>query len=233
MIVLLHSCRGARTINAPEYNLVPSIVDRVGLEEAAMAKAVSIASSTIWRVIVPAGLILLAFLNAPAVNQSFRDLMSVTARIQSMKTAWGEVVLKDRGRLTVSLRKAGLDRLTAEERQAIIEAIESLTGLQMLRLFTLPHQGIHCVYERPSADLRLYAFIDVDLEHRGLVATSHDDETRRRKAEEARVPDETNGLVQSCHRLSLTARGHDVKTALLGVIRDELDGGIAVAAEKP
>ncbi|WP_407521115.1 hypothetical protein [Methylobacterium oryzisoli] len=198
-----------------------------------MAKAVSIASSTIWRVVFPAGLILLAFLNFASVNQAFRDLLSVTARIQSMKTVWGELVLKDRDRLTVSLQKAGLDRLPPQERQAIIGAIGRLTGMQTLRLFTLPDRGIHCVYDRPSPDLRLYAVTDVDLEHHGLVSSSHDDDTRRRKTDEERQPDDGNGLVQSCHRLSLTERGLNVKTALLGIIRDEFDGGVAIAAEKP
>ena len=61
-----------------------------------MTKAISTVHNLIWSVVIPVGLVLLFCLNFGPINQSFRDLLSMTARIQAFKTTWMEVALKDR-----------------------------------------------------------------------------------------------------------------------------------------
>jgi hypothetical protein len=187
-----------------------------------MTKAISTFSNVIWSVIIPAGLILLVCLNFGTVNQSFRDLLSMTARIQTLKTSWAEVVLKDRDNITISLSRSRVSFKSPAERDVVIDAVTKLTGLQVERLFTVDASVPHCDYSRPDPQMRMYMTIDYELNEMGLLTSRPDPDATATEAQKS-YPD--IGTARSCHRLELTDRGYNAKTALIGIIREAFEDG--------
>ncbi|MFE1602800.1 hypothetical protein [Methylobacterium sp. ID0610] len=195
-----------------------------------MAKAVSLAGSMIWSVVLPVGLALIFFLNFNAVSRAFRDLLAMTSRVQSLKAGWVEFTLKDRDRLVVSLENARITGVDAGEQQTILSTIKALNGLELQRLFSLEENGVHCQYSKPTSEMRMFSAVDFDLEQAGLITSTYDEEATT-AASDRRFAD--IGAARSCYRLAFTPRGFNVKTVLVGVIRDGFDGGVAIAGEKP
>src|SRR5215204_6001938 len=191
-----------------------------------MTKAILTLNNVNWSAVLKAVLAtVFAFLiciNLVAINQSFRDLLSMTARIQTFKTAWMEVALKDRDNITVSLSRSRVTYKDEAEKDRVVEAVTKLTGLQVERLFTIDPSQLHCDYSRPNAQMRMYVAIDYELGELGLVSSSYDAEGSAIKAQEAYSD---IGTARGCYRLQLTDRGYNAKTALIGIIREGIEGG--------
>jgi hypothetical protein len=191
-----------------------------------MAKAILSLSNVNWSAVLKAVLAvvfaLLICINLVAVNQSFRDLLSMTARIQTFKSAWMEVALKDRDNITVSLSQARVKYDDPVEQDRVIDAIARLTGLQMQRLFTIDPSQLHCQFTQPNAEMRLFVTLDYELGEMGLISSTPDPEG---SAIEAQKTHPDIGMARGCHRLQLTARGQNVRTALIGIVRTGLEGG--------
>jgi hypothetical protein len=187
-----------------------------------MTKAISTFSNLIWSVVIPAGLALLFCLNFGPVSQALRDLLSMTARIQAFKTAWMEIALKDRDNITISLSRSRVTYKDEAEKDRVVEAVTKLTGLQVERLFTIDPSQLHCDYSRPNAQMRMYVAIDYELGELELVSSSYDAEGSAIKAQEAYSD---IGTARGCYRLQLTDRGYNAKTALIGIIREGIEGG--------
>jgi|1186.fasta_scaffold188498_2 hypothetical protein len=187
-----------------------------------MTKAISTVHNLIWSVVIPVGLVLLFCLNFGPINQSFRDLLSMTARIQAFKTTWMEVALKDRDNITVSLSRSHVTYDDPAEQDRVVDAVTRLTGLQVERLFTVDPSQLHCDFTQPNAQMRLYVTLDYELGAMGLVSATPDPEG---SAIEAQKTHPDIGAARGCHRLQLTARGYNVKTAMIGIIREGLEGG--------
>ncbi|MGY2052802.1 hypothetical protein [Methylobacterium sp. JK268] len=194
-----------------------------------MANAISIASSTILRLVFPVGLLVLAILNFESVNQAFRDLLAMTARIQSMKTTWVEFTLKDKEHLAVSLEGRELRHLSGEARKAVIAAVKGLNGLRVERLFSIEDGSVHCSYAAPTPEMRMYAAVDFDLEGAALIHSTVSAASRAAVGKSY----EPIGKALSCYEIHLTDLGINVKSALLGVLRDGFDGSTASAEAKP
>ncbi|ACL62279.1 hypothetical protein [Methylobacterium nodulans] len=194
-----------------------------------MAKAVSIAGSAIWTLIFPAGLVLLFLLNFGLVNQAFRDLLAMTSRIHSMKTAWVEFTLRDKDHLAVSVSTSDLGGVDAPERQAIVKTVKWLNGLRTQRLFTLEKDDLHCAFTQATAQMRRLAGVDYDLEEAGLITSTYDEAATQAAAGKA---DPLIGTAQSCYRIRLTPRGYNVKTVLVEVIRNGFEDGVGIEGEK-
>jgi hypothetical protein len=187
-----------------------------------MTKAISTVHNLIWSVVIPVGLVLLFCLNFGPINQSFRDLLSMTARIQAFKTTWMEVALKDRDNITVSLSRSHVTYDDPAEQDRVVDAVTRLTGLQVERLFTVDPSQLHCDFTQPNAQMRLYVTLDYELGAMGLVSATPDPEG---SAIEAQKTHPDIGAARGCRRLQLTARGYNVKTAMIGIIREGLEGG--------
>ena len=187
-----------------------------------MTKAISTVHNLIWSVVIPVGLVLLFCLNFGPINQSFRDLLSLTARIQAFKTTWMEVALKDRDNITVSLSRSHVTYDDPAEQDRVVDAVTRLTGLQVERLFTVDPSQLHCDFTQPNAQMRLYVTLDYELGAMGLVSATPDPEG---SAIEAQKTHPDIGAARGCYRLQLTARGYNVKTAMIGIIREGLEGG--------
>jgi hypothetical protein len=128
-----------------------------------MAKAISTVHGVIWNILVPIGLVLLVWHNHGLIEQSFRDLLSMTSRIQSIKSSWMEVALKDRDNVTLSLARANVTYDDPAEQDRVAEAVGRLSGLQLERLFTIDPSQLHCEFTRPNLQMRAYAALDYEL----------------------------------------------------------------------
>ena len=187
-----------------------------------MTKAISTFHSIIWNVLVPLGLALLVWHNHGLIEQSFRDVLSLTSRIQSVKASWIELALKERDNITVSLSRANVTYDDPAEQDRVAEAVARLSGLQLERLFTIDASQLHCEFTRPNLQMLAYAALDYELGAMGLISSQYDPEG---SATEAKKVHPDIGSSRGCHRLQLTARGYNVKTAVIGTIREAFEGG--------
>lgn len=187
-----------------------------------MAKAISTVHGIIWNILVPIGLVLLVWHNHGLIEQSFRDVLSMTSRIQSIKSSWMEVALRDRDNVTLSLARANVTYDDPAEQDRVAAAVARLSGLQLERLFTIDPSQLHCEFARPNLQMRAYAALDYELGTQGLISSTYDPDGSAAEAIKAH-PD--IGPSRGCHRLELTARGYNVKTAVIGIIREAFEGG--------
>src|SRR3954452_15410245 len=139
-----------------------------------MTKAISTFHSTIWNVLVPLGLALLVWHNHGLIEQSFRDVLSLTSRIQSVKASWIELALKERDNITVSLARANVTYDDPTEQDRVAEAVARLSGLQLERLFTIDASQLHCEFTRPNLQMLAYAALDYELGSMGLISSQYD-----------------------------------------------------------
>jgi hypothetical protein len=187
-----------------------------------MTKAISTFHSIIWSILVPVGLVLLVWHNHGLIEQSFRDILSMTSRIQSIKSGWMEVALKDRDNVTLSLSRASVTYDDPQEQDRVADAVARLSGLQLERLFTIDPSQLHCEFTRPNLQMRAFAALDYELGAMGLISSQYDADG---SAAEATKVHPDIGASRGCHRLQLTARGYNVKTAVIGILREAFEGG--------
>jgi hypothetical protein len=165
-------------------------------------------------------LVLIAW-NFGAINTSAKEVLGMVSHIQQLEASGLKVVLRDDTKLKANVNVADAT-LSEPEKRATVEAAQKLTGVQAERLFTIVSGTSHCQYSLPTPQMMLYLYIDVALKDLGLV--KFEDDAFALENETARIAGHGSdiGKALSCYSMSLTRQGANVKSALVGIIRQQL-----------
>jgi len=184
---------------------------------------------TLFRSIVFSILIVaLAIWNIQVLNQAAVELVSMLPRIQQVEASGYKVVLRDSAKLSEALNTF-FDQRTAEGikrgstegiAEKTVAIVKNLSAPEIDRLFTIEPNGVHCEYTKPTATMRVYINADASLEQANLVVVSMDEAKRDEELARTSAGTSNIGLPRSCYRMTLTPLGYDVKSALVGVIKE-------------
>lgn len=176
---------------------------------------------TTFRSIVLSGvLVALVTWNFSAISTSANEVLGMVSHIQQFEASGVKVVLRDDAKFKATLALVA-DNLSDAERRATLDAVQKLTGPQAERLFTIENGQSHCDYTDPTPKMRLYFYIDVALAESRLVEIKDDPATLKR--EMARTAHGSDiGKPRSCYSMRLTDRGFNAKSALVGIIRQQI-----------
>jgi hypothetical protein len=169
-------------------------------------------------------LVFLALLawNFGAINTSANEVLGMVSHIQQFEASGVKVVLRDDTKLKATLAMVADPHLQEAERRATLDAVQKLTGPQVERLFTIENGQVHCDYTRPTPKMRLYFYIDAALEDLGLVETEDKPEALRDEVTRVAAEGSDLGSPRSCYSMKLSERGYNAKSALVGIIRQQL-----------
>ncbi len=159
--------------------------------------------------------------NFGAINTSAKELLGMVSHVQQFEANGIKVVLRDDANLKANLTSVAA-HLSDADKRATVDIIQKLTGDQAERLFTIEKGQVSCEYSSPTPKMRMFAYTDAVLADLGLIelnddAAALDRETLRIAQEGSNI-----GKPKSCYSLQLTPRGYDAKSALVGVIRQQL-----------
>jgi hypothetical protein len=158
--------------------------------------------------------------NFGAINTSAKELLGMVSHVQQFEANGIKVVLRDDAKLKANVSVADITLSDAEKR-ATVEAAQKLTGVQAERLFTIVSGTSHCQYSLPTPQMMLYLYNDVALKDLGLVELK--DDPIAFKNESLRVAHGSDiGKALNCYSMTLTRKGANVKSALVGIIRQQL-----------
>jgi hypothetical protein len=167
-------------------------------------------------------LVLLALVawNFGAINTSANEVLGMVSHIQQFEASGVKVVLRDDAKFKATLALVA-DNLSDAEKRATLDAVQKLTGPQAERLFTIENGQSHCDYTDATPKMRMYAYTDVALGELSLVDIK--DDPAGLKREMVRTAHGSDiGKPRSCYSMKLTDRGYNAKSALVGIIRQQI-----------
>jgi len=159
--------------------------------------------------------------NFGAINTSAKEVLGMVSHGQQFEANGIKVVLRDDAKLKANVSVADVT-LSETEKRATVEAAQKLTGVQAERLFTIVSGTSHCQYSLPTPQMMLYLYNDVALKDLGLVELKDDPIAFKNESLRIAAPGSDIGKALSCYSMSLTRKGANVKSALVGIIRQQL-----------
>src|SRR6478672_11642153 len=158
--------------------------------------------------------------NFGAINTSAKEVLGMVSHVQQEANGI-KVVLRDDAKLKANVSVADVT-LSETEKRATVEAAQKLTGVQAERLFTIVSGTSHCQYSLPTPQMMLYLYNDVALKDLGLVELKDDPIALKNESLRIAAHGSDIGKALSCYSMSLTRKGANVKSALVGIIRQQL-----------
>jgi hypothetical protein len=159
--------------------------------------------------------------NFGAINTSAKEVLGMVSHVQQFEANGIKVILRDDASLKANLTSVAA-HLSDADKRVIVDTVQKLTGDQAERLFTIERGQVSCEYSSPTPKMRMFVYTDAVLADLGLLEMNEDVAAFEREVVRIAHQGSSIGKPKSCYSLQLTPRGYDAKSALVGVIRQQL-----------